>query len=132
MNLTNVTQLGGQATYNIWSSTMIAVFCSMKLVEVVVDRMKSASNINEDERKAYESLSNSALGIFIQVVSPEILKCIIDMENPHTMWTHVKSEYHRDTPYALFLPKKPPWLFSRPLISRLQIAERIQEKVKEK
>lgn len=69
MNLTNVTQLEDQATFNVWSSTMIAVFPSMKLVEVVVDRMKSASNKNEDERKAYESLSNSALGIFIQVVS---------------------------------------------------------------
>ncbi|KAI0993458.1 hypothetical protein K3495_g14726 [Podosphaera aphanis] len=56
-----------------WVSTMTAVFRSLKLSEVVIEGLKPLADVADDEIKAYHSLIDSALCIFIQVVSPEIL-----------------------------------------------------------
>ncbi|KAI1005695.1 hypothetical protein K3495_g2525 [Podosphaera aphanis] len=101
MNTTNVVQLDGQLTYTMWASTMTAVFKSLKLHEVVILGMKPLTCADDEGIKAYHSLMDSALCIFIQVVKPEILKGIVDLDSPHDMWTHLKGLFQRDTAFAL-------------------------------
>ncbi|KAI0992573.1 hypothetical protein K3495_g15612 [Podosphaera aphanis] len=99
--MNNVVQLTAQETYNTWVSTMTAIFRTLKLSEVVIQGLKPFPGSADNEIKAYHSLNDSALYIFIQVLSPNILKCIVDMDTPHDMWTHLKGEFQRNTAYAL-------------------------------
>ncbi|RKF53342.1 hypothetical protein OnM2_106034, partial [Erysiphe neolycopersici] len=54
-----------------------------------------------EEIDAYNSLNDCALGIFIQVIHGDILKCVIEMEITNEIWLHLKTLYHRDTAFAL-------------------------------
>ncbi|RKF83297.1 hypothetical protein GcM3_014032, partial [Golovinomyces cichoracearum] len=101
INMTNIIRLDGQDTYNLWASTMTAIFRSLKLHETVIQGLLPPLNASDDEVKAYHCLNDSALAIIIQVVNPDVLKCIVDMDTPHLMWLHLKSLYQRNTAYAL-------------------------------
>ena len=70
MNMTNITHLQDESTYLVWVSTMITVFCSLKLSEVVIEGLTPSNNASIEEKKAYNALSDCALCIFVQVLSP--------------------------------------------------------------
>ncbi|KAI0993728.1 hypothetical protein K3495_g14456 [Podosphaera aphanis] len=93
MSLNNVVRFDGQSTYQTWAATMLAVWHSMGLYEVVVEGVRPEQNAAKDEVKNFESLSHCAVGVYIQVVSPMRLRNIIKMANPHLMWNHLKSGY---------------------------------------
>jgi len=50
---------------------------------------------------AFEHLKHTALTIFIQVVSQDILEKIAELEDPHLMWTWLCTEYYKDSAFAL-------------------------------
>ncbi|KHJ31598.1 hypothetical protein EV44_g3365 [Erysiphe necator] len=101
MNMTNVIQLTGIESYAIWSATMIAIFRTLKLVEVVVQGLKPSAGMSKEEVDAYNSLNDCALGIFIQVIHGDILKGVVEMETTNDIWLYLISLYHRDTAFAL-------------------------------
>lgn len=80
---------------------MTAIFCSLKLHEIVIQGLLPPLHASDDEVKAYHCLNDSALAIIIHVVNPDVLKYIVDMDTPHLMWLHLKSLYQHNTTYAL-------------------------------
>ncbi|KAI1007736.1 hypothetical protein K3495_g500 [Podosphaera aphanis] len=101
MSRYNVVRLDGQSTYETWAATMLAVWRSMGLYEIGVDGVWPDQDATKDEVKAFESLSHRAVGVYIQVVTPMVLRNIIEMANPHLMWNHSKAEYQRTMAFAL-------------------------------
>ncbi|KAI1006572.1 hypothetical protein K3495_g1649, partial [Podosphaera aphanis] len=86
----NVTLLTGPETYDVWASVMEAVWRSLRLYELVVDGRKPEPGCNPEETEAYECLYHQAVGIYVQVVGPDVLRQIIDLKDPHEMWKHLK------------------------------------------
>lgn len=97
----NVTLLTGRETYDVWAATMEAVWRSLRLYELVIDGRKPEPGCRPEETDAYEKLYHQAVGIYIQVVGPDVLKQIIDLKDPHEMWKYLKSEYKRESSFAL-------------------------------
>lgn len=101
IKLDNIQKLTGQGNYNIWAASMKLVRRGMKTYEIVVDGATPADDADASEKTAYESLCHQASVIYIQVVSHEILEKIVELDHPHKMWTLLKTEFYRDTAFAL-------------------------------
>ena len=69
--------------------------------EVVVDGVFPADDAEQTEVDAYEHLKHTASTIYVQVVSQDILEKMVELEDPHLMWTWLRTEYYRDSAYAL-------------------------------
>ncbi|KAI0991954.1 hypothetical protein K3495_g16232, partial [Podosphaera aphanis] len=101
VKISNITKLAGQVNYNTWVSTMIIVWRALNVYELVVEGRKPQINDSAEEIKAFESLKNHALTVYLEVVSQDLLDRIIQLEDPHQMWTYLKQQYRRDTSFAL-------------------------------
>jgi len=91
----------GQENYRISSSSMNIVLKGIKVYEVVVDGVSPADGAKQTEVDANEHLKHTASTIFIQVVSQDIWEKIVELEDPHLMWTWLHTEYYRDSAFAL-------------------------------
>jgi hypothetical protein len=91
----------GQENYRIWSAWMTIIPNGIKESAVVVDGVVPTEGADATEVDAYDHLCYTALTIFIQVVSQDILEKIVELEKPILMWTWLSTEYYRDSPYAL-------------------------------
>ena len=91
--LDSIGKLTGQDNYWIWSASMNIVLKGIKAYEVVVDGVSPADDADQTEKDAFEHLNHTASTIFIQVVSQDILKKIVELEEPHQMWTWFHTEY---------------------------------------
>ena len=80
---------------------MNIVLKGIKAYEVVVDGVSPADGAEQTKVDAYEHLKHTASTIFIQVVSEDILEKIVELEDPHLMWTWLRTEYYRDSAFAL-------------------------------
>jgi len=80
---------------------MNIVLKGIKAYEVVVDGMSPADDADQTEQDAFEHLNHTVLTIFIQVVSHDILEKIVELEDPHLMWTWLRTECYRDLAFAL-------------------------------
>ncbi len=78
----NVTTLNGPEDYDIWASTMEAIWRSLKLYELVVEGRKPEPGNTTEDIEAYESLYHHAVGIYIQVVGANVPRQIIDLKDP--------------------------------------------------
>jgi len=101
VKLDSIGKLTGQENYRIWSASMNIVLKGIKAYEVVVDGVSPADGAEQTEVDAYEHLKHTASTIFIQVVSQDILEKIVELEDPHLMWTRLRTEYYRDSAFAL-------------------------------
>ena len=100
MALTNVVQLTGHENYDLWANTMIVVWNTNKVFELVVEGRVPEED-NPSEVLAYNDLCTLAKGIYIQVVSKDILADILELQNPHLMWTHLESEFKKNSSFNL-------------------------------
>jgi len=80
---------------------MNIVLKGIKAYEVVVDGESRAEDADQTEMDAFEHLEHTASTIFIQVVSQDILEKIVELEDHHLMWTWLRTEYYRDSAFAL-------------------------------
>ena len=96
----SIGKLTGQHDYQIWSASMNIVLKRIKPYEVVVDGVSPADDADQTENDAFEDLKHSASTIFIQVVTQDILETIVELENPHLMWTWLFTEYYRASAFA--------------------------------
>ena len=101
LKLDNVTILTGQENYNIWAATMKHLLKTIKCAEIVINGIEPEEDASDEEQDAYESLCDHANTLFIQTVSKEILEKIVELEHPHEMWMYLRTQYYRDTAYAL-------------------------------
>jgi len=101
VKLDSIGKLTGQDNYRIWSASMNIVLKGIKVYEVVVDGVSPTEDAEQTEIDAYEHLKHTASTIFIQVVSQDILEKIVKLEDPHLMWTWLRTEYYRDSAFAL-------------------------------
>jgi len=101
VKLDSIGKLTGQENYRIWSASMNIVLKGIKAHEVVVDGVSPADGAEQTEIDAYEHLKHTASTIFIQVVSQDILEKIVELEDPLLMWTWLRTEYYRDSAFAL-------------------------------
>jgi len=101
VKLDSIGKLTGQENYQIWSASMNIVLKGIKAYEVVVDGVSPADGAEQTKVDAYEHLKHTASTIFIQVVSEDILEKIVELEDPHLMWTWLRTEYYRDSAFAL-------------------------------
>ena len=101
MNLTHVEPLDGQSNYDSWASTMIAVWNTLGLHELVIEGLKPVDDADTEEKRSYKSLYTLAVGVYILVVKSEIRHSILDKIDPHLMWLYLKMMYRRDTAYSL-------------------------------
>ena len=97
----SIGKLTGQNNYQIWSASMNIVLKGIKAYEVVVDSVSPADDADQTEMDAFEHIKHTASTIFIEVVSQGILEIIVELENPHLMWTWLRTEYYRDSAFAL-------------------------------
>jgi len=93
VKLDSIGKLTGQDNYRIWSALMNIVLKGIKAYEVVVDGVSPADDADQTEIDAFEHLKHTASTIFIQVVSQDILEKIVELEDPHLMWTWLCTEY---------------------------------------
>jgi len=91
----------GQDNYQIWSALMNIVQKGIKAYEVVVDGVSPADDADQTEMDAFEHLKHTASTIFIQVVSQDILEKIVELEDPHLIWTRLRTVCYRDSAFAL-------------------------------
>lgn len=96
-----VTPLKGHEDYDLWASTMEAVWRSLKLHELVVDGKRPEPGSGPEEIEAFDAMFHFAIGLYLQVVGPSVIKHIVDLKNPHEMWMHLKSEYKRGSSFGL-------------------------------
>ncbi|KAI0998200.1 hypothetical protein K3495_g9993 [Podosphaera aphanis] len=82
MRLTNVVQL------SVWDTH--------KLHELVVKGMAAEEN-NSAEAFDYKELYTLAKNIYIQVVCPDILASLLEIQTPHLLWKYLETEYKRNT-----------------------------------
>ncbi|RPB06507.1 hypothetical protein P167DRAFT_550474 [Morchella conica CCBAS932] len=101
IKLDNIRVLTGQSNYNIWAASMKLVWKGMKVYEIVVDGAEPSDDAVDAEKSAYESLCHQAAAVYIQVVSQDILKKIVELDHPHRMWESLRGEFYRDTAFAL-------------------------------
>ncbi|KAI0996810.1 hypothetical protein K3495_g11372 [Podosphaera aphanis] len=101
MSFSNVTQLTGRDTYDTWAAIMDAIWYSQQLGEMVIEGKKPEKDDSPEEREAYMLLSKYAITVFVQVVSPQVLTTVIQLRDPHLMWTHLQTQFHRNTAYSL-------------------------------
>ena len=101
VKLDSIGKLTGQENYRIWSASMTIILKGIKAYEVVVDGVVPAEGADATEVDAYDHLCHTASTIFIQVVSQDILEKIVELEKPNLMWTWLRTEYYRDSAYAL-------------------------------
>jgi len=101
VKLDSIGKLTGQDNYQIWSASMNIVLNGIKAYEIVVDGVSPADDADQTEVDTYEHLKHTASTIFIQVVSQDILEKIVELEDPHLMWTWLRTEYYRDSSFAL-------------------------------
>jgi len=80
---------------------MRLVWKGMKTYEIVVEGQQPSDDAGEDEVTAYTALCHQALAIYIQVVSTEIREKLVEFDHPHEMWKYLRTEYYRDTAFAL-------------------------------
>jgi len=80
---------------------MNIVLKGIKAYEVVVDGVSPADHADQTEIDAFEHVKHTASTIFIEVVSQDILEKIVELENPRLMWTWLRTEYYRDSAFAL-------------------------------
>lgn len=99
--LTNIVLLTGQAVYETWAIFMITIWRTNGMLELVVDGRKPSKDADTEEVRAYTVLYNAAIGIFLQAISSDILKVVLEQSDPHLMWMYLVTEYKRDTAYAL-------------------------------
>jgi len=91
----------GPENYRIWSASMNIVLKGIKAYEVVVDGVSPAKDADQTERDAFEHHKHTASTIFIQVVLQDILEKFVKLEDPHLMWTWLRTKYYRDSAFAL-------------------------------
>jgi len=101
VKLDSIGKLTGQDNYLIWSAWMNIVLMGIKASKVVVDGVSPADDADQTEINLYEHRIHTASTIFIQVVSQDILEKIVELEDPHLMWTWLHTEYYRDSAFAL-------------------------------
>jgi len=80
---------------------MTTILKWIKGYEVVVDGVVPAEGADAIEVDAYDHLSHTMSTLFIQVVSQDILEKIVELEKANLMWTWLRTEYYRDSVYAL-------------------------------
>jgi hypothetical protein len=68
---------------------------------VVVDGVVPTEEADTIEADAYDHICHTTSTIFIQVVSQDSLENIVELEKPNLMWTWLRTEYYRDSAYAL-------------------------------
>jgi len=101
VKLDSLGKLMGQENYRIWSASMTIILRGIKAYEVVVEGIVPADGADATEVVAYDHLCHTASTIFLQVVSQDILEKIVEFEKPNLMWTWLRTEYYRDSAYAL-------------------------------
>jgi len=108
VKLDSIAKLTGQDNYPIWRASMNIVLKGIKAYEVVVDGVSPADNgvspadnADQTEVDAFEHPKHTASTIFIQMVSQDILEKIVKLEDPHLMWTWLRTKYYRDSAFAL-------------------------------
>jgi hypothetical protein len=104
IKLDSIGKLMGQENYRIWSTSMTIILKGIKAYEIVVDSVVPAEGANAIEVNAYDHLCHTVSTIFIQVVSQDILEKIVEVEKRNLMWTWLRTEYYRDSAYALVSP----------------------------
>jgi len=75
---------------------MIIVLKGINASQAVVDGVSPADDADQTEEDAFEHLKHTVLTIFIQVVSQDIVKKIVELEVPDLMCTWLRTEYYRD------------------------------------
>ena len=90
------TKLEGQENYSKWCAAMKIMLRNMGCLEIVVDGAAPASDAPTTEVSAFTLLQNNAAAAMIQVVNSTILDQIVELEDPHKMWLHLKEQYYRD------------------------------------
>jgi len=80
---------------------MNIVLKGIEAYEVVVDGVTPADDADHTEKDAFENLKHTASTIFLLAVSDDILEKIVRLECPHLMWTCLRTEYYRDSAFAL-------------------------------
>jgi len=101
VKLDSIGKLTGEENYRIWSASMTIILKGIKAYEVVMDGVVPAEGADATEVNAYDHLCHTASTILIQVVSQDILEKIVELEKPNLMWTWLRTEYYRDSAYAL-------------------------------
>jgi transposase InsO family protein len=101
VKLDSVGKLTEQDNYMIWSASMTIILKELKTYDVLVYGVVPAEGVEETEVNAYNHLYHTASTIFIQVVSQNFLEMIVELEKPNLMWTWLRTEYYRDSAYAL-------------------------------
>ncbi|RKF90421.1 hypothetical protein GcM1_081001, partial [Golovinomyces cichoracearum] len=80
---------------------MEAVWRSLKLFELVVEGKLPEPGSGPEENEAFDAMFHAAIGLYLQVVGPNVINHIVDHKNPHEMWMHLKSEYKRSSSFGL-------------------------------
>ena len=101
VKLDSIGKLTGQDNYQIWSASMNIVLKGIKAYEVVVDGVSPADDADQTELDAFEHLKHTTFTIFVHVVSQDVLDKIVELEDPHLMWTWLSTEYYRDSTFTL-------------------------------
>jgi len=113
VKLDSISKLMGQENYRMWSASMTIIPKGIKESAVVVDGVVPTEGADPTEVDAYDHLCHTASTIIIQVVSQDILEKIVELEKPILMWTWLRTEYYRDSSYALV--SQPMNLVSQPI-----------------
>ncbi|RKF76774.1 hypothetical protein GcM3_076024, partial [Golovinomyces cichoracearum] len=98
--LTNIVLLTGQVVYETSAIFLITIWRTNGMHELVVDGRKNSKDADTEEVRAYTVLYNVAIGIFLQAISSDILKLVLEQSDPHLMWIYLVTKYKKDTTYA--------------------------------
>lgn len=102
VKLDNIRPLAGEHNYRTWAATMVIIWKSMQVCNIVVAGDKPTAGAAQEELDAYDYICNYVATIYLQVVSPDIWERIVEIGHPHDMWTFLQAEYHHPvTPFAL-------------------------------
>ncbi|RKF84258.1 hypothetical protein GcM1_130009, partial [Golovinomyces cichoracearum] len=93
-----ITPLNGHDDYDLWASTMEAVWRSLKLYELVVTGKRPEPGSGPEKNEAFDAMFHAAIGLYLQVVGPNVIKNIVNL---HKMWMQLKSEYKQGSSYGL-------------------------------
>jgi len=97
----NIGKLTAQENYWIWSTSMMIILTGIKAYEIVVDGVTPAEDADTSDLDAYDHHRHTTSNIFIQIASQDTMAKIVELEKPHLMWTWLRTEYYRDSAYAL-------------------------------
>jgi hypothetical protein len=101
VKLDSIGKVTRQDKYRIWSTSMTIILKGITAYEVVVDGVTPDEGADVAETDTLEHLKHTASTIFIQVVSQDILEKIVELKEPHLMWTWLRTEYYRYSAFAL-------------------------------